>query len=193
MSKAEQSTRMHDIITALSSPPPPPRQTRSKRFVELATGLIEYRPHKRPRSSALLLVGRNNHQEEAALDDSSPKQEGESKDLKPDDDKMDVSETVGSGTAEKDEKMKPDVAKETKISGTGNDSAEKSTKDEENPDDDDKSKTNRTAMEMARERITNLRAVYLYGLEQVHNLQDLRLAPDALLPGNTVPESAYTS
>lgn len=33
-------------------------------------------------------------------------------------------------------------------------------------------------------KTTNLRAVYLYGLGQVLNLQDLRHSPHSILPGN---------
>ncbi len=39
--------------------------------------------------------------------------------------------------------------------------------------------------------IAELREVYLYGLCQVSDLQDLQHAPDAILPGNIVYEDEY--
>ena len=41
------------------------------------------------------------------------------------------------------------------------------------------------------DKMTSLRRVYLHGLEQVYQLQDLRYAPDAILPGNIIPHLQF--
>jgi hypothetical protein len=41
--------------------------------------------------------------------------------------------------------------------------------------------------------LQELRSVYLFGLQQVSALQDLREAPDAILPGNCVEETRTTT
>jgi hypothetical protein len=36
-------------------------------------------------------------------------------------------------------------------------------------------------------KMQHVRSLYLYGLEQISNLQDVRNAPDAIMPGNILP------